>query len=172
MTLLTKIAWFLLAAGTCHQAFADTTLTLPMSGSVRAPTCHWQVGDDNRTITLPTLDRRNFPASGAIGAVSFTLRLTGCSASIAAANFAFVGQSEPSNRAQFLNLGSAKGVAINLTDSAGETIRADGTGSTRRVPVTGTSAQIDLTVAYWRLAAQAVEAGDVKALSTITVTYE
>lgn len=141
-----------------------------MTGSIEPGTCTWAVGDDNRTITLDTIDATVLNADGSGNFQTFNLTLQHCAPGLKTAAFQFAGTPDTSDPLRFLNTGSAKGTAIALQSSDGATIGANGTDSSRVVPVVAGEASIGLRAGYWRVGA--VSSGSVTSVAMVTVTYQ
>jgi type 1 fimbria pilin len=167
---LTHILVSALTMAAMAQAHAQT-LNMELTGTIKPASCQWRIGDDNRSIALDPIGINALPASGRAATVPFTLQLQNCGANISQVQFGFSGRPEPGDPAQYLNLDAAEGVAVNLADRAGVTLRADGAGSSRIVPIADGAVSIDLNASYWRLPGQAVKTGTVRAVATVTVQY-
>lgn len=147
------------------------SLGFDMTGDILPPTCRWAVGDGNRSVQLDAIDLRDLPVSGAAGHTPFQLVLEGCSAGVTQLGFAFNGNADPSDSFRYQNLGNATGVAIELQTADGQTLRADGTDSSRVVTVIDGRAALDLQAAYWHLNGQQASSGTVVAVAQILISY-
>lgn len=148
------------------------TAGFDMTGEILPPTCSWAVGDDNRSVQMDAIDMKDLPASGAAGHTPFQLVLEGCSAGVTQVKFDFSGAADTVNPAVYSNIGTAKGMAVALLSTDGRMLRADGSDSTRIVPLIANRATLDLQAAYWRLSGQATSSGTVIAVAQVVFTYQ
>ena len=148
------------------------SLGFDMTGDILPPTCSWAVGDDNRSVQMDAIDMRDLPISGAAGHTPFQLLLEGCSAGVVQVQFAFSGNPDAADPFVYRNIGTATGMAVALQSTDGRLLRADGSDSTRMVPVTAGSATLELQAAYWRLAGAATSSGTVIAVAQLVLTYQ
>lgn len=142
-----------------------------MTGDILPPTCSWAVGDDNRSVQMDAIEMRDLPVSGAAGHTPFQLVLEGCSTGVTQIKFAFSGNVDAADSAVYRNIGTAKGMAVALQSTDGHMLRADGSDSTRTVPVIAGGAKLDLQSAYWRLGGQSTSSGTVIAVAQVVLTY-
>jgi len=139
---------------TCTSAACAQSLQFDMTGEIVQGTCDWSVGDSDKKVLLDPTSVTVFPATGAVGYKSFSLTLQNCTPGLRGATFVFSGTSDANDALRFANAGTAGGVAVQLESADGSTIAADGSSSSRTVPVVSGTATIDLRAAYWRIAAR------------------
>lgn len=164
---------FLIASGLLGSMVTHAqSLGFEMTGDILPPTCRWAIGDGNRKVQLNAIDLKDLPASGAAGHTQFQLMLEDCSAGVTQVMFAFSGNVADSDSFRYRNIGSAKGMAIELQSDNGRTLRADGSDSSRAVAVIANRAVLDLQVAYWRLDGQQTSSGTVIAVAQVVMTYQ
>ncbi|MBA0386494.1 type 1 fimbrial protein [Stenotrophomonas maltophilia] len=147
------------------------SIDFAMTGEILPPTCAWAVGDGQHNVQLNAIELRDLPASGAAGQTPFQLRLENCSPGVTQVSFSFSGNGDPDDPYRYLNLGNAPGIAIELQSADGRTLRADGSDSARTVPVTSNRAELDLSVAYWRLGTRPAGSGTVIAVTQVVLIY-
>ncbi|TWC72641.1 major type 1 subunit fimbrin (pilin) [Pseudomonas sp. SJZ103] len=92
---------------------AATTGTLRFTGQVNAGTCNLAAGDENRTITLPTIKISDFGATSSAGAFDFEISAD-CESDLRNVIFLFAGTASTGNAALFSNTGTSKGTALQL----------------------------------------------------------
>lgn len=135
---------------------------------IRAPaTCDLEVGDVNRTITLPEVRVRDFDSAISAGAHDFELTANCTDASDV--TFRFTGTPAPGNPTLFANTGSAGGVALWLYSRLGGTPQTLSANDTRTVVVTGNRAVLPLGAAYHKNGT--VSQGTLASTATVTITY-
>ncbi|MFC4761898.1 fimbrial protein [Dyella koreensis] len=142
-----------------------------MTGQITLGTCDWAVGDDNRTIRLDPINANALPANGGAGFKAFRLTLHNCTPVLSNATFIFSGTPDTVDALRFQSTGDATGVAVELASMDGQTIGADGTNNTRTTPIVSGQSSLLLQAGYWRLGGQALNAGTVTAVSTVTLNY-
>lgn len=154
-----------------HVGTSAAQTQFDISGTIEPGTCEWVVGDDDKKVLLYPIDVSAFPAAGGVGFETFTLGLRNCTPSLTSATFVFSGTSDPDDRVRFANSGTAGGVAVELQASDNSTIAADGSDSSRTVPVTAGSAVIQLRAGYWRVGTRPLTGGSVSSVALVSVTY-
>lgn len=147
------------------------SVTFNLTGTILQGTCEWVVGDDDRKILFDPIDVTAFPAAGGVGFKTFTLRLRNCTPGLTRATFVFSGTSDANDVTRFANNGTAGGVAVELQSSDGSTIAADGSNSSRTVPVTSGNATIQLRAGYWRIGARPLTSGLLSSVALVSVSY-
>ena len=166
---LPLVVFAMLCAG-APLAYAQS-LQFDMTGEIFQGTCDWSVGDDDKKVLFDPIDVSTFPASGGVGFRMFTLGLRNCTPGLTSATFVFSGTSDASDMIRFGNSGTAGGVAVELQSSDGSTIAADGSDSSRTVPVSSGNATIQLRAGYWRVAARSLTSGTVSSVALVSVSY-
>lgn len=147
------------------------SVTFNVTGTIEPGTCEWVVGDNDKDISLDPIDISAFPASGGVNFKPFRLSLQNCTPDLSSVTFVFSGTSDANDPLRFANIGTAGGVAIQLQSADGVTIAADGSNSSRTVPVTSGNATISLSAGYWRVAARPLSGGSVSAIALVSMTY-
>ncbi|BDU18633.1 fimbrial protein [Dyella sp. GSA-30] len=164
--MLSGIAVLAAHAGTaCAQAQFD------IHGTIEPGTCEWVVGDDDKKVLFDPINVTAFPAAGGAGFKTFALGLRNCTAGLTRARFVFSGASDANDAIRFANSGTAAGVAVELQAADGSTIAADGSNSSRTVPVTAGSAVIQLRAGYWRIGTRPLTSGTVSSVALVSVSY-
>lgn len=153
-----------------HAGTALAQTQFDITGEIDPGTCQWAVGDDDRTIVFDPIDASVLNVHGSGNFQTFSLTLQNCAPGMSSATFTFGGTPDTSDPLRFLNVGSAKGTAVDLESSDGLYIGANGTNNSRTVPVVGNGAVIALRAGYWRVGS--VSAGSVSSVATVTVTYQ
>jgi type 1 fimbria pilin len=147
------------------------SLQFDMTGEILQGTCDWVVGDNDRKVLFDPIDVNIFPAAGGVGFKAFTLGLRNCTPGLTSATFVFSGASDANDPIRFASSGTAGGVAVELQASDGSTIAADGSDSSRTVPVTSGNAAIQLRAGYWRVGARPLTSGTVSSVALVSVSY-
>jgi type 1 fimbria pilin len=154
-----------------HAGVAAAQTQFDISGTIEPGTCEWVVGDDDKRVLFDPIDVTAFPAAGGVGFTTFTLGLRNCTPSLVSATFVFSGTSDANDVVRFANSGTAGGVAVELQTADGSTIAADGSNSSRTVPVTSGNATIQLRAGYWRVGARPLTGGMVSSVALVSVSY-
>lgn len=154
-----------------HAGTAGAQAQFDISGTIEPGTCAWVVGDDDKKVLLDPMDVTAFPAAGGVGFKVFTLGLRHCTPSLTSATFVFSGTSDTNDIVRFANSGTAGGVAVELQAADGSTIAADGSNSSRTVPVALGNAVIQLRAGYWRIGARPLTGGTVSSVALVSVSY-
>lgn len=81
---------------------AATTGTLRFTGQVNAGTCNLAAGDENRTITLPTIKISDLDATSSAGAFDFEISAE-CESDLRNVIFLFAGTASAGNATLFSN---------------------------------------------------------------------
>jgi type 1 fimbria pilin len=160
-----------IAVLSAHAGTADAQTQFDISGTIEPGTCEWVIGDDDRKVLFDPIDVTAFPAAGGVGFQAFALQLRNCTPSLTRATFVFSGTSDANDAVRFANSGTAGGVAVELQASDGSTIAADGSHSSRTVPVTSGNAAIQLRAGYWRVGARPLSSGTVSSVALVSVSY-
>ncbi|MCS4314332.1 major type 1 subunit fimbrin (pilin) [Pseudomonas sp. BIGb0381] len=152
---------------------AATTGTLRFTGQVNAGTCNLAAGDENRTITLPTIKISDFGATSSAGAFDFEISAD-CESDLRNVIFLFAGTASTGNAALFSNTGTSKGTALQLLHrvSPAYAIPANGTPAqrSRTIATSSNKAVIPLTAAYHKTGA-AITQGTLASAVTVSITY-
>lgn len=143
--------------------------------NVAVPTCKIAAGEEQAELRMKDVRASNAadPSNGAY----HTLKVDQCQG-VGNVRFTFNGTHEPLDAYRFKNMGTAKGLAINLASVIGGThtaIRANkaSNGHVRVIPVVGTSAELLLFARYQVIPGLGpVSVGDVTAPITVVVDYE
>jgi len=166
-SLLVVLIAFCAGASAAHAQ----SLQFDMTGEIFQGTCDWVVGDGDKKVLFDPIDVSIFPAAGGAGFKTFTLGLRNCTPDLTSATFVFSGTSDANDVLRFANNGTAGGVAVELQASDGSTIAADGSDSSRTVPVTSGNAAIQLRAGYWRVGARPLTSGTVSSVALVSVSY-
>ncbi|OPA94544.1 fimbrial protein [Pseudomonas fluorescens] len=136
----------------------------------QAATCDLAAGDVNRTITLPSIKVSDLTNATSAGAFDFNLTANCSNAS--SVTFRFTGTPAANDTWRFANTGTAGGTALWLYSRIGginQTIRANGTDSTRAVAVSNNRAVLPLGAAYFKTGT--VSQGTLASTATVNITY-
>lgn len=163
-----------LTAGlTANTVQAATTGTLRFAGQVDAGTCNLAAGDENRTITLPTIKIADFDAASSAGAFDFEIAAD-CESDIRNVIFLFAGTPSAGNATLFANTGTSKGTALSLAHRTSPVypIPANGTEAqrSRTIATSSNKATIPLTAAYQKTG-EAITQGSLDSAVTVSITY-
>lgn len=153
-------------------AQAATTGTLRFAGQVNAGTCNLAAGDENRTITLPTIKISDLDSTPYAGQLDFEISAD-CESDIRNVIFLFTGTADTGNGLLFSNTGTSKGTALWLTSrSPTLTIPANGTVAqrSRTVATSGNKAVLPLAAAYHKTG-EAITQGSLASAVTVSITY-
>nr|WP_314561618.1 type 1 fimbrial protein [uncultured Pseudomonas sp.] len=154
-------------------ADAATTGTLNFAGQVNAGTCNLAAGDENRTITLPTIKISDLDATPSAGQLDFEVSAD-CESDIRNVTFQFAGTPSTGNGELFANSGGSAGTALWLTHRAPalSTIPANGTPDerSRTVATSGNKAVLTLAAAYHKTGA-AITQGSLVSAVTVSIAY-
>jgi len=152
---------------------AATTGTLRFTGQVNAGTCNLAAGDENRTITLPTIKISDFGATSSAGAFDFEISAD-CESDLRNVIFLFAGTASTGNAALFFNTGTSKGTALQLLHRVSPAYAIPATGTpaprSRTIATSSNKAVIPLTAAYHRTGA-AITQGTLASAVTVSITY-
>lgn len=156
-----------------HTAQAATTGTLRFEGQVNAGTCNLAAGDENRTITLPTVKISDFSSSPFAGAHNFEISAD-CESDIRNVTFLFAGTPSTGNGVLFNNTGTSAGTALWLVHGVSPvtTIPANGTPAqrSRTVATSNSKAVLPLQAAYHKTDT-AITQGTLISAVTVSITY-
>ncbi|NWA04317.1 fimbrial protein [Pseudomonas gingeri] len=156
------------------QASATEVLNpgnLRIEGTVEGGTCNLIADDIERSIPLPPVRVGDFANAESAGHKPFELSAR-CDADINSVTFTFSGIPSPSDPARFLNTGDAGGLGLWLYSRLGgvqQTLRADGSDSTRTLSPSGGQAVLPLGAAYWK--SGAVREGTLESQAIVEITY-
>ena len=107
-----------LAVGLLAQAHADD-IQIQMTGNIYANTCIIDSASRNLTVDLGQTVSGSFKDVGDTGEwKDFSLSVSHCPATLALATAFFYGQADSVHPTKFANIGSAKGLALELADRA------------------------------------------------------
>ncbi|SDQ65010.1 major type 1 subunit fimbrin (pilin) [Pseudomonas grimontii] len=152
---------------------AATTGTLRFTGQVNAGTCNLAAGDENRTITLPTIKISDLGATSSAGAFDFEISAE-CESDLRNVIFLFAGTASAGNATLFSNTGTSKGTALRLLHrvSPAYAIPANGNAAQRSRTIASSSnkAVIPLTATYHKTGA-AITQGTLASAVTVSITY-
>ena len=162
-----------ITAGLANTAAqAATTGTLRFVGQVNAGTCNLAAGDENRTITLPTIKISDLDASAYAGRLDFEISAD-CETDIRNVIFQFTGTADAGNGVLFSNTGTSGGTALwLLSRSPDATLPANGSVAqrSRTVATSGNKALLPLSAAYHKNGA-AITQGTLASAVTVSITY-
>lgn len=151
---------------------AATTGTLRFVGQVNAGTCNLSAGDENRTITLPTIKIPDLDSSAYAGRFDFEISAE-CESDIRNVIFLFAGTADTANGVLFSNTGTSKGTALwLLSRNPDATIAANGTVAqrSRTVATSANKALLRLSAAYHKNGV-AITQGTLASAVTVSITY-
>ncbi|MGL5995564.1 MAG: fimbrial protein [Pseudomonas proteolytica] len=159
-----------LAASTVQ---ASTSGTLHFTGQVNAGTCNLSAGDENRSLTLPTIKISDFDAAPRAGAFDFEIAAD-CESDISNVIFLFAGTPSTDNPALFSNTGTSAGTALWLAHRASPVYAIPANGDvakrSRTIATSSRKAVIPLTAAYHKTGA-AISQGTLVSAATVSITY-
>lgn len=161
-----------IAAGLANTVVqAATTGTLHFAGRVNAGTCNLAAGDENRTVTLPTVKVPDFDSTSPIGTHPFELTAD-CESDIKNVFFLFTGTPSAGNGALFLNTGTSGGTALQLSHRNVAYIPANGTVAqrTRQIATASGKAVLPMHANYGKTGT-AITAGTLASVVTVSITY-
>lgn len=182
---LSAVAVF--AMGAAPMAFAQSSQgQVTFNGELTASTCLIASGDEDKTVTLPTISTSAFSAMGDVaGSKMFTIGVTGCASDISrvAAHWETSNMNPATGNARNLSTGDASAtppkaaaanVDVQLLDADGTTaVRLGSTGA--MVPVTGTGAARGVVLnyggQYYANSNTMPTAGLVRAVARFTLAY-
>jgi major type 1 subunit fimbrin (pilin) len=153
-------------------AQAATTGTLRFVGQVNAGTCNLAAGDENRTITLPTIKISDLDSSAYAGRFDFEISAD-CESDIRNVIFLFAGTPDTENGLLFANTGTSRGTALwLLSRNPDATLPANGTVAqrSRTVVTSANKALLPLSAAYHKNGA-AITQGTLASAVTVSITY-
>lgn len=158
-------------ASTATQA--ATTGTLRFTGQINAGTCNLAAGDENRTITLPTVKISDFDSVTQAGALNFEISAD-CESDLRNVIFLFSGTQSTGNAQLFSNTGTSGGTALWLAhrSSPVSIIPANGTVAqrSRTVATSSNKAVLPLQAAYGKTGT-AITQGTLASTVTVSITY-
>ncbi len=162
-----------MAAGLASTAAqAATTGTLRFVGQVNAGTCNLAAGDENRTVTLPTIKIPDLDSSAFAGRFDFEISAE-CESDIRNVIFLFTGTADTGNGLLFSNTGTSRGTALwLLSRTPDSTIAANGTVAqrSRTIATVANKALLPLSAAYHKNGA-AITQGTLASAVTVSITY-
>lgn len=148
---------------------AATTGTLRFVGQVNAGTCNLSAGDENRTVTMPTVKVSDFDSIVYAGVLDFDISAE-CESDIRNVTFEFSGTPSPKNNLLFHSTGTSGGTAIWLR--SGLIITPNGPVEQRRrtVATSGGKAVLPLKAAY-HVTGDPITAGTLVSTASVVITY-
>jgi len=157
-----------------NTAQATTNGALNFRGQVNAGTCNLAAGDENRTVTLPTIKISDFDSNGwTAGNFDFEVSAD-CESDISNVIFLFAGTPSAGTPALFSNTGSSGGTALVLSHRAttNTVIPANGSLAQRsKTAVTSNKkAVLPLSAAYHK-SGGAITQGTLVSAVTVSITY-
>lgn len=153
-------------------AQAATTGTLRFAGQVDAGTCNLAAGDENRTVTLPTVKISDFDSAVFTGAMNFEITAE-CESDIRNVIFLLTGTPSVDNGLLFANVGTSGGTALWLRSGAsGATFPANGSPAdrSRTIATSGNKAVLPMWAAY-HVTGKAITQGTLDSTATVSITY-
>ena len=152
-------------------AQAAITGNLNFTGVVNAGTCNLATGDENRTITLPTVKVSDFDNSNSPAGQEFELTAN-CESDLKFVYFLFAGTPSTGDGTLFANTGTSRGTALSLAHPGIAYIPANGTPAqrTRQISTSAGKAVLPLIAKYHTTGA-AITAGTFASAVTVSITY-
>ncbi len=150
-------------------AQAATQGNLNFAGQVNAGTCNLASGDQNRTVTMPTVKISDFDSIVYTGELDFDISAE-CESDIRNVTFEFSGTPSPKNNLLFHSTGTSGGTAIWLR--SGLIITPSGPVEQRRrtVATSGGKAVLPLKAAY-HVTGDPITQGTLVSTASVVITY-
>lgn len=165
-----KIIAFL-ALGLIAQAHAED-IQIQMTGNIYANTCIIDSASRNLTVDLGQAASGDFKDVGDTGAwKDFSLSVSHCPPSLALATAYFYGQSDSTHPTKFANIGSAKGLALELADRQDNILIAPQASFNAVINQNDHTATFPLAARYYATS-MPVSAGTFSSVVQVTFTYQ
>ncbi len=170
MTTMKKSA-LILALGVIAQANADD-IQIQMNGNIFANTCIVDSASRNLTVDLGQAVSGSFKDIGDTGEwKDFSLTVTHCPESLTLATAFFYGKPDSSHPTKFANIGSAKGLALELADRQDHMLIAPQAAFSAVINPSDRTATFPLAARYYATA-MPVTAGTFSSVVQVTFTYQ
>ena len=165
-----KIIAFL-ALGLIAQAHAED-IQIQMTGNIYANTCIIDSASRNLTVDLGQAASGDFKDVGDTGEwKDFSLSVSHCPATLALATAFFYGQADSVHPTKFANIGSAKGLALELADRTDAIILAPEARFNAVVDPLTHTADFPMAARYYA-SHTPVSAGEFSSVVQFTFTYQ
>lgn len=170
MTDMKKTIAFL-AVGLLAQAHADD-IQIQMTGNIYANTCVIDSASRNLTVDLGQAVSGSFKDVGDTGEwKDFSLSVSHCPATLALATAFFYGQADSVHPTKFANIGSAKGLALELADRQDKMLIAPQAAFNAAINPGDHTATFPLSARYYATS-MPVTAGTFSSVIQVTFTYQ
>lgn len=161
----------ILILGLIARAQADD-IQIQMTGNIYANTCIIDSASRNLTVDLGQAVSGDFKNVGDTGAwKDFTLSVSHCPPTLALATAFFYGQADSMHPTKFANIGSAKGLALELADRQDNILIAPQAAFNVPVNSADHTATFPLAARYYA-SALPVTAGTFNSVVQVTFTYQ
>lgn len=165
-----KIIVFL-ALGLIAQAHAED-IQIQMTGNIYANTCIIDSASRNLTVDLGQAASGDFKDVGDTGQwKDFSLSVSHCPPSLALATAYFYGQADSTHPTKFANIGSAKGLALELADRQDNILIAPQASFNAVINQNDHTATFPLAARYYATS-MPVSAGTFSSVVQVTFTYQ
>ena len=165
-----KIIAFL-ALGLIAQAHAED-IQIQMTGNIYANTCIIDSASRNLTVDLAQAASGDFKDVGDTGEwKDFSLSVSHCPATLALATAFFYGQADSVHPTKFANIGSAKGLALELADRQDNILIAPQASFNAVINQNDHTATFPLAARYYATS-MPVSAGTFSSVVQVTFTYQ
>lgn len=162
---------FLLTAALMAQSYAEE-IQVQMVGNIYANTCTVDSASKALTVDLGQAASSDFKDVGDTGVwKDFTLKVTHCPKTLTLANAFFYGQADSQHPTKFANMGSAKGLALELADPQDNMFIAPQASFNVLIDQTDHSATFPLAARYYTTSLP-VTAGTFSSVVQVTFTYQ
>lgn len=161
----------ILVLGLIAQAHADD-IQIQMTGNIYANTCVIDSASRNLTVDLGQAASGSFKDVGDTGEwKDFSLSVSHCPATLALATAFFYGQADSTHPTKFANLGSAKGLALELADRQDKILIAPQAAFNAAINPTDHTATFPLAARYYATS-MPISAGTFSSVIQVTFTYQ
>ncbi|MGS4680744.1 fimbrial protein [Enterobacter soli] len=165
-----KIILFI-AMGVMAQANADD-IQVQMVGNIYANTCVIDSASKNLTVDLGQAASSNFKDVGDTGEwKDFSLSVSHCPKTLTLATAFFYGKADSVHPTKFANVGSAKGLALELADRQDKILIAPQASFSALINPSDHTATFPLAARYYATSTP-VSAGTFSSLVQVTFTYQ
>ena len=165
-----KIIAFM-ALGLIAQAHAED-IQIQMTGNIYANTCIIDSASRNLTVDLGQAASGDFKDVGDTGEwKDFSLSVSHCPPSLALATAYFYGQADSTHPTKFANIGSAKGLALELADRLDSITIAPQASFSALVNQSDHTVDFPLAARYYATS-MPVSAGTFSSVVQVTFTYQ
>ncbi|WP_330983426.1 MULTISPECIES: fimbrial protein [Enterobacterales] len=160
-----------LLLGLACQALADE-IPIHIHGNIVANTCQVDSASQNLTVNLGQAVAKDFKQVGDDGEwKNFDLTLSKCPTSIVLATATFHGQADSVHPTKFANTGSAKGLALELSDPQDQILIAPDASFSVLVNQSNHTADFPLAARYYTTSTP-VSAGTFSSVVQVTFIYQ